>query len=301
MDLLVLGGSDFAGRSLVADALAGGWNVTTLHRGRREPAAGVTALVGDRPTPGGNWLPRATGNATSSQTLGRGLRPLSETRPPGSLSARPLSLHVEPVGARLSTAGRQRRGCGRRRCRLVLARPRLIDGPHEDIGRLPWRLSRIARGGDVPAPTDPGNGIQLIDARGPRPGLRQPPSRCKRAGSRRQPRRVRDDGRASRRVRGHDRVPGPPAAGELRDPSHGRRRMVGGPAVWFPQGEAQDTMHGARCLTRAGDRAQVPPGVRDRLRHLGRGLQTAAACPAAPGQAPVGLRLEVEARILAAL
>lgn len=71
--------------------------------------------------------------------------------------------------------------------------------------------------------------------------------------------------------------------------------------VWFPQGEAQDTMHGARCLTRAGDRAQLPPGVRDRLRHLGRGLQTAAACPAAPGQAPVGLRLEVEARILAAL
>jgi 2'-hydroxyisoflavone reductase len=175
MDLLVLGGSDFAGRSLVADALAGGWNVTTLHRGRREPAAGVTALVGDRPTPGGNWLPRATGNATSSQTPGRGLRPLSETRPPGSLSARPLSLHFEPVGARLSTAGGQRRGCGRRRCRLVLARPRLIVGPHEDIGRLPWRLSRIARGGDVPAPADPGNGIQLIDARGPRPGLRQPP------------------------------------------------------------------------------------------------------------------------------
>jgi nucleoside-diphosphate-sugar epimerase len=61
MDLLVLGGSDFAGRSLVADALARGWNITTLHRGRREPAAGVTALVGDRPTPGGTGCPGRPG------------------------------------------------------------------------------------------------------------------------------------------------------------------------------------------------------------------------------------------------
>ena len=36
--------------------------------------------------------------------------------------------------------------------RALLARAGLILGPYEDIGRLPWWLHRIARGGDVLAP-----------------------------------------------------------------------------------------------------------------------------------------------------
>lgn len=38
-------------------------------------------------------------------------------------------------------------------------------GPHEDIGRLPWWLGRIARGGRVVAPGRPGRPLQYIDAR----------------------------------------------------------------------------------------------------------------------------------------
>jgi nucleoside-diphosphate-sugar epimerase len=49
--------------------------------------------------------------------------------------------------------------------RALLARAGLILGRHEDIGRLPWWLTRMARGGDVLAPGPPELPLQLIDAR----------------------------------------------------------------------------------------------------------------------------------------
>jgi nucleoside-diphosphate-sugar epimerase len=47
----------------------------------------------------------------------------------------------------------------------LLARAGLILGPHEDIGRLPWWLDRIARGGRLVAPGRPDRPLQLVDAR----------------------------------------------------------------------------------------------------------------------------------------
>ncbi len=47
----------------------------------------------------------------------------------------------------------------------VLARAGLILGPHEDIGRLPWWLQRISRGGRVVAPGRPARPLQYVDAR----------------------------------------------------------------------------------------------------------------------------------------
>ena len=49
--LLVLGGTRFVGRAVVADALARGWDVTVLNRGSGGPA-GVRALRADRSQPG---------------------------------------------------------------------------------------------------------------------------------------------------------------------------------------------------------------------------------------------------------
>ncbi len=49
--------------------------------------------------------------------------------------------------------------------RCVFARPGLILGPRENIGRLPWWLRRIAAGGDVLAPEPQDIAIQYIDAR----------------------------------------------------------------------------------------------------------------------------------------
>ena len=40
--------------------------------------------------------------------------------------------------------------------RHLIARPGLIVGPHETIGRLPWWLTRIARGGSRPGARRPG-------------------------------------------------------------------------------------------------------------------------------------------------
>jgi 2'-hydroxyisoflavone reductase len=49
--------------------------------------------------------------------------------------------------------------------RTLIARPGLILGPHEDVGRLPWWLERVHRGGEVLAPGPPERPLQLIDAR----------------------------------------------------------------------------------------------------------------------------------------
>lgn len=48
MRLLVLGGTEFAGRAVVEAALGRGWEVTVFHRGRHAAPDGVRQLLGDR-------------------------------------------------------------------------------------------------------------------------------------------------------------------------------------------------------------------------------------------------------------
>jgi len=48
---------------------------------------------------------------------------------------------------------------------VLLARPGLILGPYERVGRLPFWLYRIHRGGRVPCPGPPDRPLQYIDAR----------------------------------------------------------------------------------------------------------------------------------------
>lgn len=49
--------------------------------------------------------------------------------------------------------------------RSLLARAGLILGPYENVGRLPWWLRRIDRGGEVLAPGPQGQPLQYIDVR----------------------------------------------------------------------------------------------------------------------------------------
>jgi 2'-hydroxyisoflavone reductase len=49
--------------------------------------------------------------------------------------------------------------------RAWVVRPGLILGPRENVGRLPWWLHRIAKGGRVLAPGDPQVRLQILDAR----------------------------------------------------------------------------------------------------------------------------------------
>jgi nucleoside-diphosphate-sugar epimerase len=49
--------------------------------------------------------------------------------------------------------------------RALVARAGLILGPRENVGRLPWWLTRMAAGGEILAPGPPDLELQLIDAR----------------------------------------------------------------------------------------------------------------------------------------
>ncbi|MET0844488.1 MAG: NAD-dependent epimerase/dehydratase family protein [Mycetocola sp.] len=192
MDLLVLGGTGFVGRALVDEGLARGWTVTTLNRGTRAPITGVTALTGDRTTPEGlaalgdrrwdvvadtwSWAPSAVRDS-AAYLAERANRYVY-------MSSRSVYAYPAPAGAdetahlvEASSADTGYDDYARAKAgaeagvteafgdRGVLLRPGLILGPHEDIGRLPWWLSRIARGGTVLAPGDPTAGIQYVDAR----------------------------------------------------------------------------------------------------------------------------------------
>ncbi|MFJ6571210.1 NAD-dependent epimerase/dehydratase family protein [Streptomyces sp. NPDC091292] len=49
--------------------------------------------------------------------------------------------------------------------RVSILRPGVILGPGEYVGRLPWWLRRVAKGGAILAPGDPGRHIQPVDVR----------------------------------------------------------------------------------------------------------------------------------------
>lgn len=190
MKLLVLGGTQFVGRAVAADALDRGWEVTALHRGfttglpvgalelladRTDPAA-LTAALGS-----GEWdlvvdtwagAPRVA--TTAAEVLqGRARRHgyvstgsvyvwgehVDESSPlvDGDPHAEHVEYSVDKRGAELGVLASFPDA--------LLARAGLILGPYENIGRLPWWLSRVAAGGRVVAPGRPARPLQYVDAR----------------------------------------------------------------------------------------------------------------------------------------
>ena len=182
----MLGGSGFVGRAVAVEASRRGDDVTVFNRGHRDPVPGATALVGDRLAPDGlaalcagswdvvvdTWSGDAeavhrsaallTGRAehytyVSSRSVYRygGAQPLTEDAPLGD--------PAEP-----GYAGDKLRGEQAARTfggRVLLGRAGLILGPHEDVGRLPWWLRRLHRGGPTLAPGPRDLPLQYIDAR----------------------------------------------------------------------------------------------------------------------------------------
>ncbi|MFR0352166.1 NAD-dependent epimerase/dehydratase family protein [Streptomyces sediminimaris] len=193
MRLLVLGGTEFAGRAVVEAALGRGWEVTVLNRGRHRPASGAKALRGDRTVPGGlgaladgawdvvvdTWsaAPRAVHEA-ARLLRGRAGRYVYVSScsvyawpaPAGYTEDAPLVEGAEPDAGQTDYA-RDKRGAeiaaveafGADRC--VLVRAGLILGPYENVGRLPWWLARVARGGPVLAPGPRDLPLQYVDVR----------------------------------------------------------------------------------------------------------------------------------------
>jgi nucleoside-diphosphate-sugar epimerase len=193
MKLLVLGGTSFVGHAVVAEALARGWEVTVANRGQSdEPAPGTRAVVLDRTTPHafdsltGEWFdlvvdtwaaaPHVVRDAARALGPSTGRWVYVSSR---SVYSWPIPQHGDESAAVVDADpdadtteyAEDKRGCElalERELgadRVVHLRAGLILGPRENVGRLPWWLRRIARGGDVLAPGPADLAIQYVDAR----------------------------------------------------------------------------------------------------------------------------------------
>jgi 2'-hydroxyisoflavone reductase len=198
--LLVLGGSWFVGRAVIADAKRRGWEITAFNRGRSGATpSDVRMIHGDWERPediahlatAGPWdvvvdvagaipaIVRRTTRvladvaeryvfvSTISAYRDWPHLPVSEGSPlwegdpdqdPGNRVWDPDAYGPLKVGCEI--AAREAFGDGR----LLIARPHVVLGPHEYVGRLPWWLSRMRRGGRVLVP-GPDRPIQPIDVR----------------------------------------------------------------------------------------------------------------------------------------
>jgi nucleoside-diphosphate-sugar epimerase len=190
MDLLVLGGTRFVGRAVVQDALARGWDVTALHRGVTSTLPPeVRALHADRTDTdalaaalgAGSWdavVDTWSGAPVVATAAARLLRDRAGRY--GYVSSASVYVwgeHVDessPLVDGDPESGATDYAADKRGAELgvlasfphpLLARAGLILGPYEDIGRLPWWLSRIAAGGRVVAPGRPDRPLQYVDAR----------------------------------------------------------------------------------------------------------------------------------------
>jgi nucleoside-diphosphate-sugar epimerase len=205
MRLLILGGTWFLGRMITDQALDASWQVTTFSRGRSgRDVPGAVAIRGDRQSPAdvarlagtGEWdaIVDASGQvpavvAASAEALrpkaaryvylstvnaykGWPDEPLSDDSPlyepapeeiaakPGAAEGMAPAVEYGALKATCELAARQWFGDD-----CLILRPGVVLGPYEYVGRLPWLLNRIRRGGQVLAAGDPRRSIQPVDVR----------------------------------------------------------------------------------------------------------------------------------------
>ncbi|MBU2665533.1 NAD-dependent epimerase/dehydratase family protein [Actinoplanes bogorensis] len=183
MRVLILGGSGFVGRSVADEAVRRGYDVTVFNRGRRSAPAGVTTVTGDREgdlsaLDDGTWDAvidtwSARGEAvrrTAELLSGRaGVYSYVSSRSvyTGEQNERAEDAPLVDVSDEGYAGDKLRGELGAAAFDgpVLLARAGLILGPYEDIGRLPWWLNRLARGGPTLAPGPRDLPLQYIDAR----------------------------------------------------------------------------------------------------------------------------------------
>jgi 2'-hydroxyisoflavone reductase len=196
MNVLVLGGTVFFGRHLVAALIANGHRVTTFNRGTRrdvDVALPLTRIVGDRTVaadleriPPAGWdavvdpssdVPDVVGAAARHlRSAGRyvyissisaydlsGTAVDEDSRTLEAYAGDPAAATPEAYGWRKATSeARAAAVFGRRATRI---RPGLLVGPLDPSDRFTYWPVRIARGGDVLVPGPPERGVQFIDVR----------------------------------------------------------------------------------------------------------------------------------------
>ncbi len=196
MRILIIGGTRFVGRHLVATAIARGHAVTVLHRGVAcSGAPGAEHLHADRDgdlgvLAGREWdatvdvcaywphqvtsLANALGERGGRHVLISTVSVYAEAPQPGLDEQAPL---VVPLGLDGSappidgeTYGGLKVGCEhvaeqRHAGGLLVIRPTYVVGPYDPTARFPYWVDRLARGGTVLCPGSPDAPFQYIDAR----------------------------------------------------------------------------------------------------------------------------------------
>jgi 2'-hydroxyisoflavone reductase len=187
MRVLIMGGTVFLGRAVASEALERGHEVTLFHRGRHNPGLFPEAetLIGDRtrdlsPLAGRSWdavvdtsgfepeHARAVAELLGGRIEHYGF--VSSGSAYRDWPDRAVDEDSATWDSDVREYGEMKAACERALeaalpGRVLVARAGVIVGPHENIGRLPWWLRRVAQGGRVVAPSPPDAGLQLIDAR----------------------------------------------------------------------------------------------------------------------------------------
>jgi 2'-hydroxyisoflavone reductase len=196
MRILIMGGTAFVGRHIAQAAIDAGHEVTLYHRGRTgsDLFPEATHLTGDRNEDlsalrAGDW----DATVDVSAYVPRQVRSLAETldeRGGHYLFISSASVYATPVArgfsenaplaeladpdteeVTLETYGGLKVACERLAAQLfgaagtTVIRPTYVIGPYDRSYRFTWWVERIARGGEVLAPGDPADPIQVIDAR----------------------------------------------------------------------------------------------------------------------------------------
>lgn len=202
MDVLVLGGTVFVGRAVVAEAQAAGAQVTVFNRGQSGPPPdSAMQLTGDRTDPAdleqlasrhfdvvvdtSGYVPADVARAAkvlaptcdyyafvSTINVFPGWPTMPDYHAGGVHNGDPDATRDDAPDDPAAAYGWLKAGC-----ELAVAREfgdgrwsalrgGCIVGPDDArVGRLPWWIARVARGGEVLAPGRPDDPVALIDSR----------------------------------------------------------------------------------------------------------------------------------------
>ena len=198
MRVLILGGTQFLGRYIAETLLAAGHAVSVLNRGVTPDAlpAQVERLRGDRDAgpPGLQALMGQTWDAcvdvsgytprqvrASAEALRSNVKryvfisAVSVYGDPKERPVRETHPRMAPAGEHVLDVNGETYGALKVACedivqqvygdRATLLRPQVIAGPHDPSGRYSWWVQRAGRGGEMLAPGDGSDHLQVIDVR----------------------------------------------------------------------------------------------------------------------------------------